>query len=162
MMKRILLLIILLLLLAGKTQAKTCNGASPTWTAATASAADVQACFNKKLHCDDTIIIPAGDSIWNQSVDFTPPTLCAANHGATVQGQTTCDGIPGVAVTRCTDRTNITFGANGAFHANGSNTGLAIVTGMTFIIGTGHYAPNCPIGVGGAHVKSVTDFTTTM
>jgi hypothetical protein len=128
-----------------------CNGASPTWTAASASAQDVQACFNNTLHCDDTIIVPSGSSTWSSQVSFTAPTGCATNHGVTVQGATTCDGTPGVQVNTCTDNTNITLGSGGAFHIHGSSSGVAFVTGFTFIITVANAVTQCPIGVGAPH-----------
>jgi hypothetical protein len=129
-----------------------CLGSSPTWTAASTSFVDVQACFAEPLHCGDTIVIPAGNSTWTSAVALsTPPSGCASNQGVTIQGQTVCNGTPGAQVSSCVDATNITLagGAHGLDISNCSNTSFCTLTGITFILGTNY--SNGAIGLFGTH-----------
>jgi len=117
-----------------------CSGSSPTWTAASLSSADVQACFSAALHCGDTIDLPSGSATWSTQVSLTPPTGCAANQGITIQGQTTCTpSVPGSQPTSCTDNTNITLDTvtfGGALDISGlANTAFLRMTGITLIFG---------------------------
>jgi hypothetical protein len=119
----------------------SCLGSSPTWTAASTSSTDVQSCFNEPLQCGDIIIIPAGSSTWTTSVSLSAlPVGCASTQGVTVQGQTVCNGTPGVQVSSCVDNTNITLsgGSHGLDISNCSNTSFCTVTGITFILGTNY------------------------
>lgn len=137
-------LFILALLCFAPLARAACSGSSPTWTAASASATDVQACFNETLTCGDTINIPSGSATWSTQVTLTPPTGCAANQGVTVVGATTCTGSacnPGSGGSGLnsafTDNTNITLSdISGAFIIGPcSNTSFCDISDVTFING---------------------------
>ena len=114
-----------------------CTGASPTWTAASPSSSDVQSCLNEPLQCGDTVIVPSGSATWTSQVVVKPPTGCSTYQGVTVQGQTACNGTPGVQVTSCTDNTNITlsYSSTGFYVGPCSSTSFCTITGFTFITG---------------------------
>lgn len=133
-----------------------CSGGSPTWTAASTSAVDVQACLNQTLHCGDTVVIPSGSSTWTTQVTMTPPTSCSANQGLTLQGATVCTGgCPagsGGASLAFTDNTTITLSnASGSslFVGQCSNTAFCTLENITFIDGVAQ--SNAQLGIQGTH-----------
>ena len=128
-----------------------CTGASPTWTAASPSSSDVQSCLNEPLQCGDTVIVPSGSATWTSQVVVKPPTGCSTYQGVTVQGQTACNGTPGVQVTSCTDNTNITlsYSSTGFYVGPCSSTSFCTITGFTFI--TGAAVSNGALDVQGTH-----------
>ena len=124
-----------------------CSGASPTWTGASASSTDVQACLNEPLQCGDTINIPSGSATWTTQVTTgTLPTGCSANQGITIAGATACTGGcaagSGGSGLAFTDNTDITLGnSSGAFLIGRgstacSNTSFCTLKNITFINGT--------------------------
>src|SRR5271157_5112971 len=148
-------LLITIILVCGRMWATACSGSSPTWTAASVSSTDVQACFNAALQCGDTVIVPSGSATWSTQVTLSPPTGCAANQGITVQGATTCTGGcaagSGGSGLAFTDSTNITLNnSSGAFSITGAaNTAFVTLTGFTFINGVA--ATHGQLGISGTH-----------
>ena len=111
----------------------------------------MQSCLNEPLQCGDTVIVPSGSATWSSQVAVKPPTGCSTYQGVTLQGQTVCNGTPGVQVTSCTDNTNITLSVSqGGLIATGcSSTSFCTVTGLTFITGT--TATNGAFQIQGTH-----------
>lgn len=131
-----------------------CSGGSPTWTAASPSAAAVQACLSEPLQCGDTIIVPAGSASWESQVTGTAPSGCLTNQGLTIEGATTCSvgcaagsgasftlstnlAFSGDATTTCgATSTCITIASDQGFELNGCGpTSFCTLEGFTFIAG---------------------------
>jgi hypothetical protein len=109
-----------------------CSGSSPSWVAASPSAADVQACIDA-AQTGDTVNIPSGTATWSSVVTIS-------NKGLTLSGATTCTpGGAGSRVTSCADNTvitldNTTYG--GTLYITGASaTNFVRVTGITFTLG---------------------------
>ena len=161
-MKRLAILIPLLF--ASYAMAQTCNGASPTWTAATASAADVQACFNKTLHCGDTIIASRrGQDVVN-GTDLEPANWVLiiyrdahSGHYSTgridLYGRCSAgsEGI-GLAISNVTNITTSVASLPALAVTGCSNTSSVRITGFSFTNTTGGGTPlNGAINISGAH-----------
>jgi hypothetical protein len=73
-----------------------------TISAASCNATDVQNALNGVAADGTTVVIPSGNCIWTTSVTYKQL------YTTIIQGQTACDGSPGVATTACTDNTIIT------------------------------------------------------
>lgn len=103
--------------------------------AASCSVANVQTAIDSATD-GDTVVLPSCSATWSGA----GPIVSITNKGITLQGQTTCNGSPGVRVTSCTDNTNITLSPSGGFPVSGllitaSATHFTQVTGITFISG---------------------------
>ncbi len=99
-----------------------------TRNAASCSSSDVQTAINASSS-GDTVVVPSGSCTWSSQV--------TATGGVIIQGQTVCNGAPGVQVTSCTDNTNITLAYSnyrGTFYISGcSASAFCTLTGVTFI-----------------------------
>ena len=134
-----------------------CTVVGLTYTAASASQTDVQACVTAASGvCGATIAIPSGSGTWSTQVAIAAPTGCAMNQGVTLQGATVCTGgcaagSGGVGLA-FTDNTNITLSSGGnnlIFTGCGTNS-FCTLTGITFIAGTG-LSSNGAIDIQGLH-----------
>jgi hypothetical protein len=80
-MKKLLPAILFLLLFTQNLWA-ACGGSSPNWTAASSSAADINACLDGALSNGDTVTVPAGATTWDaQIVIHTGATITLQGPG---------------------------------------------------------------------------------
>ncbi|MGB8030181.1 MAG: hypothetical protein WCF30_11010 [Terracidiphilus sp.] len=111
-----------------------CSGASPSWTAASASVSDISACLSL-VSSGDTVHVPAGSATWTTTLTSFPSNLAVTLAGATnCTGSGDPNGSTSGIIT-CTDNTNITVNVDQAIQFTGSPTALVRVTGFTFIGG---------------------------
>jgi hypothetical protein len=109
MIRKILLLTAIIIACGtAAPRAGACSGASPTWTAASAAASDVQSCVSAASN-GDTILVPSGTVSYSGAVDI-PSSKCITING---QGGVTITNSPAFtmeASTSCESRiTGFTF-----------------------------------------------------
>jgi len=126
-----MLIAIMLLIVGLSSQADAaCSGASPTWTAASTSYAEVSACVTA-ASSGDTINIPGGTSTWNTRLVISSKSLWLKGAGAGTEAQCATGGQ--------TTYTCITMGTptNGLIEWTLIPTGLSKISGITLDGGTG-------------------------
>lgn len=131
-MKRVFYIAVFLLLLAPVSFA-ACSGASPTWTAASPAAADVQACITLAVN-GDTVLVPSG-TMSSGTIDI-PNTKYITVNG---QGGVTVTTSPG-------------------FTLEPASNGPSRITGFTFTNGGGQSGDIC-VQCTGTPIHHETDFT---